>query len=169
MRRIAVVLSACAGLGIAASLLVGAAVPEDKKEITLDLVPGKKGSVAFSHEAHVVSYKKMGDAAIVCRDCHHRLKADEPKEGEEVKGCPDCHVAVGEKAKIIEGKQAPPLAVEKKGKIKTKSVILHGRCLDNCHKKMKGEARLANAGKKIHTCKTCHPTSGADHDTAEDE
>jgi len=131
------------------SILVIAGVPDDKKTIEIDLVPGKKGAVTFEHAKHSDEFKKTGGKSILCKDCHHTVKVDKP-DAAKVKGCSTCHVKEGEPQKEHEGKKASFLVTKKGEKYDRKSVIFHKQCI-KCHKAMKAE------GKKIHKCKACHP------------
>ncbi len=140
------------GLGSVALLfIVAAGVPADKKVITIDHLKKDKPVVEFPHAKHNEEFKKMGGAKIVCKDCHHTLKGDEPTADDKAQGCPECHVQEGQTQKKVGDKTAPFMATTKDGKWDRKSVIFHERCLDNCHKKVQKET-----GKKIAACKTCH-------------
>jgi len=135
---------------VALSALALAGVPEDKKTLKLDLIPGKKGVVTFEHEKHATAHKGPGGKAITCKECHHTEKADSPADPKSVKPCTECHVLTGE-PKVIDGKKAPILAKknDKGDDFVPTSVLFHKNCTD-CHKKMKAE------GKKIDGCTTCH-------------
>lgn len=139
---------ACLGsLGVLASVAVIAAdIPAGKETISIDQLPGKKGTVEFPHAKHSKEFKDPSGAAIACKNCHHTAK-----DGEAPKACGSCHVKPGEAEKDIGGKKAAALATMKSAdKVNQKSVIYHQRCRDACHKKVKIE------GKKIGSCKACH-------------
>jgi hypothetical protein len=139
------------GLTFAVITTVLAGVPENKKVIVINHLPGKKGPVTFEHAKHVDTYKKAGDKAIVCKDCHHTLKEDVPTDTKSVKGCPTCHVTEGTPQKEFEGKQAPLLGKKNdKGDFVFADVLYHKTCL-KCHKEFSKEGT-----KKIDTCTTCH-------------
>jgi len=152
MKRVSWVFAIPAAMAVilVSALVVAADVPAGKEEVVLNALGGKQGPVKFPHAKHVKEFKKKGGAAIVCKDCHHTLKADAPGAGEKAESCATCHVKPGEAEKEIGGKKAPAIAVMKGDKADMKSVIYHKECADGCHKDMKAE------GKNITVCKTCH-------------
>jgi Class III cytochrome C family. len=138
------------GLMFAVTATVLAGVPENKKTIIIDHLPGKKGAVTFEHAKHVDSHKKASDKAITCKDCHHTLKDDSPADAKSVKACTECHVMEGAPQKEYDGKKAPYLGNKNdKGDFVASNVLYHKTC-QKCHKEMSKE------GKKIDTCTTCH-------------
>ena len=133
---------------VSGAVMAAATVPAGKETVKIDVIPGDKGAVEFPHAKHVTTFKKVGGKAIVCKDCHHTLKADEPTATDAAQACQTCHVL--DTPKTVDGKTAPVLATMKEGKADLKSVIFHERCKDGCHKEMKAE------GKNITGCNTCH-------------
>lgn len=129
-------------LGVAALVIAG--VPDDKKEIKIDRIPGKKGVVVFPHAKHAGA-KGPGGVVITCKACHHREKEDNPAP-ETIRGkhCASCHVKPGEQKKKDGDDEAPELWTGSGMKN-----LFHTTCRD-CHKKMKAE------GKNISACSTCH-------------
>lgn len=130
---------------LAAGLVLAKDPPNTLK---IDHIPGDKGAVQFDHAKHAKEYKKAGGKSIVCKDCHHTLKADAPAAGEEVAPCNSCHVL--DTPKQVGGKTAPVLATMKGGKAELKSILTHTTCKDGCHKAMKAE------GKSLTACTVCH-------------
>ncbi len=131
-------------------LAAGVAYAKDPpKEVTIDLIKGDKGAVTLPHEKHATF--KHGGKEVVCKDCHHTLKAAKPAAGEEVAPCQNCHVV--DTPKTVDGKVAPVLAKLNAGKAELKSVLFHTTCKDSCHK----EVKTASDGKNLTSCTTCHP------------
>ncbi len=150
MRRNNKLAVAVAAAGVLISgLVVAADIPGDKAVISMDQVAGKKGAVEFQHTRHATEFKKVGGVAIECTECHHTLASN----SETPKPCGECHAPLGAAEKMIDGKAAPVMAVEKKpGKIDQKSILYHMNCVDGCHKAVKKAE-----GKKITACKVCPP------------
>jgi hypothetical protein len=142
-----ILLSMVLVLSLAAAVAGAHEVPADKEVIKIDVVPGKKGSVAFQHKKHVTEYKAADGSAITCKTCHHTLKEDLPADPKMVKACTSCHVLEGNEQVGVDGKTAPFLAAKKGDGFDQKSVIFHDSCVD-CHTKVKD--------KKIGSCNTCH-------------
>lgn len=96
------------------STLVYAGVPEGKETITLDSVPGDKGSVQFPHAKHIETLK--------CGDCHHHGADTKPQ------ACSNCHIKGG---KAMNDVMAPEPSKE----------LFHKACSE-CHKEnaRKGKA-----------------------------
>ncbi|MBI5507901.1 MAG: cytochrome c3 family protein [Deltaproteobacteria bacterium] len=140
---------AAALLGVAVAMSALAGVPPGKAVIILSDVPGDKSAVAFPHAKHVDQFRKLGGAAIVCRDCHHTLTTA-MATGETPQICPACHVKEGTPQITVNGRTAPFLFRSKAGRADVTTIIYHKRCRDSCHLSMKAE------GKIITTCKTCH-------------
>jgi len=141
-----VALSGAVVFGLSAMVMAG--VPAGSETISIDLLPGSKGAVAFQHAKHATEYKQADGKAITCNVCHHTLKTPEPAAGEQVKGCASCHAKDGT-SKTVDGKTVVPLAQMKDGKPSMMTIVFHKTCLD-CHKKEKA------AGKNIAGCNTCH-------------
>lgn len=121
---------------------VSAEVPET---IIIDNLNGKKGAVEFVHKKHT-SFKKEDGIVIVCKDCHHTFKDNEP-----VQSCKTCHLSSG-KPKVEDDRIVPLLGKEKvEGEFELSSILYHENCL-LCHKKVSVKSE-----KKISSCNTCHP------------
>jgi hypothetical protein len=148
MKATRILVTVVCGLTLSALALAG--VPDDKKTLKLDNLPGKKGAVTFEHEKHASEHKGPGGKPITCKQCHHTEKTDTPADPKAVKGCSGCHLVTGE-PKDVDGKKAPLMGKknDKGDDFIPTSVIFHKVCGD-CHKKMKAE------GKKIDGCNTCH-------------
>jgi hypothetical protein len=97
----------------------------------------KKKIVTFSHKKHNVDYK------IVCGECHHddAGKPLELKDGDDVKGCVECHKETGKLSKADKKLKKPE-------KIKRfHKEALHANCI-GCHKKIKKGPKKSS---------DCHP------------
>ena len=130
-------------------LAAGVAYAKDApKEVTIDLVKGDKGAVTFPHEKHQTF--KHGGKEVVCKDCHHTLKAAKPAAGETVAPCESCHLV--DNPKTVEGKVVLVLAKVNNGKAELKTVLFHTTCKDSCHK----EVKTASDGVNLTSCNTCH-------------
>jgi hypothetical protein len=127
-----------------------AQVPAGKEVLVLERIPGKTGKVRFTHADHILRYKRPDGTPIRCRDCHHTLATDDPPTPLPPMRCSGCHAGLGEPAREIGGKVAPPLAALKPdGAVDHKTILFHAYCRA-CHKKVPGGA------KKLATCKSCH-------------
>ncbi len=150
MKVLNTVFGSVAAMGTMA-ILLGAAIPDDKKELKIDNLDGKKGAVVFKHGKHAEEFKTADGKDIVCKSCHHTLEADEPADVAKVKVCKECHVLPGETQKEHGGKTAPFLGEKKSsGKFDKKKILMHTNC-GGCHKKQE-----AKKYKKLKKCKNCH-------------
>lgn len=127
-----------------------AEVPRGKEVIDLDFVPGKFGTVHFKHAEHNGKFKRPDGSPVRCKDCHHRLKGDEPEAPLEDMKCGGCHARMGEPEKVFDGKTARSMArLKPNGAIDYKSILFHRYCWA-CHRKTRRGERM-NAG-----CLVCH-------------
>lgn len=146
MRSIVGVVIASVTVTIAAA----ADVPRGTEVIDLDFVPGKFGPVHFKHAEHNEKFKRPDGSPVRCKDCHHRLKGDEPASPSEDMKCGGCHARMAEPEKVFDGKTARVMARPKpNGAIDYKSILFHRYCWA-CHRKTPRGERM-NAG-----CRVCH-------------
>ena len=137
------VAAAVATLFLAAGIYAGTAAP-DVVEMNNPAYKHTKGIIAFSHTKHVEEYKNG------CGDCHHDAQGKplaDLKDGDEVKGCFECHNKPGE----IKGKKAKGLS--DKEKIAYHANALHDNC-KGCHKAYNKKNKTKAAPT---TCSKCHP------------
>ncbi len=113
----------------------------------------KKGIVTFNHAKHSKEYKAG------CGECHHdenNKPLDNLKEGDDVKGCIECHKLPGEVPKKLkkEWKAAKiDKAEKKKKKLEYHAEAMHYNCR-GCHKAFNKKNKTKKAPT---TCKKCHP------------
>jgi hypothetical protein len=112
-----------------------------------------KGIVEFSHRKHFTEY------GASCGDCHHDDKGQplaDLKEGDDVKGCFECHSKPGDVPKDVkkEWREKKLKRDEmKKLELEYHAEALHANCID-CHK----DWNKANKSKAAPTsCSKCHP------------
>ena len=145
MKRRALLISVAAvvaTLFVAAGIYAGTTAPD-----VIEMKAGydhKKGIISFSHKKHSTEYK------AACGDCHHDAQGKplaDLKEGDDVKGCFECHNKPGE----LKGKKAKGLS--DKEKLEYHANALHDNCI-GCHKdyNKKNKTKAAPA-----TCSKCHP------------
>ncbi|RTZ95654.1 MAG: cytochrome C [Deltaproteobacteria bacterium] len=113
----------------------------------------KKGIVIFSHAKHSREYKAS------CGECHHD-ENNKPlaslKEGDDVKGCIECHKIPGEVPKKLKKKWKKAKldkAEKKKKKLAYHAEAMHYNCR-GCHKAFNKKNKTKKAPT---TCKKCHP------------
>ncbi len=144
------VLSLC--LFVAAAV-VTAGVPAKTKELTISYLDGKKKDPFFSHEKHTTEYVNQNGKKAVCKDCHHTLKKNEPKDPKSVKPCSKCHVKPGQAKVKFEGEESRYLAEKNtKGNWDIKKNVFHEQCR-GCHQKL---SKADSKFKKLPKCTTCH-------------
>lgn len=134
------------------ALYAGTTVPDEIKMENKAYDAHKKGIVMFSHKKHAADYKAG------CGDCHHDEKGKplaNLKEGDDVKGCIECHSKPGEKPK---GKGKPKLT--KQEELAYHAEAIHENC-KGCHKDHNKEKGLKSNDKGAApvTCTKCHPKS----------
>jgi hypothetical protein len=128
-----------------------AEVPPGTEVLQLDRIPGKLGTVRFTHAEHIRRHRRPDGSPIRCKDCHHTLAADDPPTPLPPMRCSGCHAELGQPAKVIDGKAARPMAgLNADGAVDYKVILFHDYCRA-CHKKVKAES-----GRKLATCKACH-------------
>lgn len=133
------------------SLLLTVPVPAGKEVMVLSHIPGKLGSVTFTHARHASTYRMPDGTSIRCVDCHHTLAAGDPVEPLPDMRCTLCHVPMGEQEKEVGGKKARALAGRKPdGAIDFRTVLFHDQCR-GCH------ARIPAGALSLAACKVCHP------------
>lgn len=151
--RIAAPMRMAAAALIASAIATTAAateVPRGKEVIDLNFIPGKFGTVHFKHAEHNNKFKRPDGSAVRCKDCHHRLKGEEPESPLEDMKCGGCHARMGETEKVFDGKTARSMArLKPNGAIDYKSILFHRYCWA-CHRKTPRGDRM-NAG-----CLVCH-------------
>jgi len=131
-------------------------VPRGTEVIHVDLAPGKFGTVHFRHARHNDEFKRPDGSRVRCRDCHHRLSAEEPASAQEDMKCGGCHAKYGEPAKTIAGEVAPVLAsLRPDGAIEYRSILFHEWCWA-CHRKTMRD------GHQNDRCKLCHERGVSD-------
>lgn len=138
------VIVAISTLFLAGSILAGTKAPDTIK-MENPAYKHKKGIVEFTHHKHIAEHK------ISCGDCHHDDKGKplaSLKDGDDVKGCFECHNKPGEKPK---GKDAPKLS--KKEALQYHAEALHENC-KGCHKDYNKKNKTKAAPT---TCSKCHP------------
>ena len=133
---------AMATLFVAAGIY--AATAPDVIELNQPAYKHKKGIVAFSHKKHTEEYK------ATCGDCHHDAEGKplvNLKDGDDVKGCFECHNKPGE----LKGKKAKGLSDKEQRAYHANA--LHENC-KGCHKDYNKKNKTKAAPT---TCSKCHP------------
>ncbi|MBI9083225.1 MAG: cytochrome C [Desulfobacterales bacterium] len=134
---------AMATLFVAAGIYAATTAP-DVIELNQPAYKHKKGIISFSHKKHAEEYK------ATCGDCHHdaegKPRAD-LKDGDDVKGCFECHNKPGE----LKGKKAKGLSDKEKRAYHANA--LHDNC-KGCHKDYNKKNKTKAAPT---TCTKCHP------------
>ena len=112
-----------------------------------------KGIVEFTHKKHAAEY------GAKCGDCHHDDKGQplaDLKEGDDVKGCIECHSKPGEVPKELKKEwKDKKLKKEETDKLAREyhAEALHDNC-QGCHKQWNKD----NKSKAAPTsCTACHP------------
>lgn len=146
------ILALCAfSVALPAPAYAAAAVPAGKEVLLLDRIPGAMGAVRFTHAEHVLRHRQADGSPLRCRTCHHTLTTEDPPTPLPPMRCSGCHPAVGQPARIIDGKAARPMAALKpEGPVDYRTILFHDYCRD-CHKKIQRQS-----GRRLAACKACH-------------